>query len=225
MVSRPDWYERAKRAVLRDLRADPYLGYILLGTLVLAGFWFWHRIPNFATWDEHDRILDALVTYGSVAADPSFEGLREGVTWSRAPFGATFWVYALAVLPVVVAAALTGQLDAVAAMRSPAGTYGHYPVWAGTPRWIWTWSIALVRLTNVVFAVVTVYLVYRLGTRLRDRATGRLSARCAAVRRPSPQPASSIGPRTESPSSRSSKRSVSGPSVRRNSPYASPTAS
>ena len=176
MVARPGWLGRAKRQLHRDFRADPYLKYLLLGALVLAGFGFWHRIPMFATWDEHDRVLDALVTYAEIVHDPSFQGVREGVTWSRAPFGATLWVYALAVLPVIVAAALTGQLDAIAAMRDPAFVYAHYPVWAETPRWIWTWSIAFVRLTNVAFAVVTVYLVYRLGTRLDDRATGRLAA-------------------------------------------------
>ncbi|MDS0259761.1 glycosyltransferase family 39 protein [Haloarcula sp. S1CR25-12] len=176
MVPRPGWFGRAKRQLCADLRADPYLGYILVGALVLAGFGFWHRIPSFATWDEHDRVLDALVAYSEIVADPSLDGVREGVAWSRAPFGATLWVYALAVLPVVLAAALTGQLDAIAAMQDPSSAYAHYQVWAETPRWIWTWSIAFVRLTNVVFAVVTVYLVYRLGTRLRNRATGRLGA-------------------------------------------------
>ncbi|MDS0282289.1 glycosyltransferase family 39 protein [Haloarcula onubensis] len=176
MVARPGWLGRAKRQLYADLRADPYLGYLLLGALVLAGFGFWHRIPIFATWDEHDRVLDALVAYAEVVHDPSLHGVREGVSWSRAPFGGTLWVYGLAVLPVIVAAALTGQLDAIAAMRDPAYAYGNYQVWADTPRWIWTWSIALVRLTNVLFAVVTVYLLYRLGTRLADRATGRLAA-------------------------------------------------
>ena len=181
MVRRSGWLGRAKRVVAGDLREDPYLRYILLLALVLAGFWFWHRIPVFATWDEHDRILDALVTYGSVVADPSFEGVREGVSWSRAAFGPTFYLYTLAVLPVVAAAALTGQLDVIAAMQDPSRAYAHYQLWAETPRWIWTWSIGLVRLTNVVFAVATVYLVYRLGTRLRDRATGRLAALLLSV--------------------------------------------
>lgn len=176
MAPRFGWFDRAKRQLSADLRADPYLRYLLLGALVLAGFGFWHRIPVFATWDEHDRVLDALVAYAEIVHDPSIHGVREGVVWSRAPFGGTLWVYALAVLPVVVAAALTGQLDAIAAMRDPAYVYGHYQLWAATPRWIWTWSIAFVRLTNVLFAVVTVYVLYRLGTRLEDRATGRLAA-------------------------------------------------
>lgn len=176
MVAHPGWFGRAKRQLYADLRADPSLRYLLLGALVFAGFGFWHRIPIFATWDEHDRILDALVAYAEIVHDPSIAGIREGVSWSRAPFGGTLWVYALAVLPVVLAALLTGQGDAIAAMRDPVYAYGHYQVWAETPRWIWTWSIAFVRLTNVLFAVVTVYLLYRLGTRLEDRATGRLAA-------------------------------------------------
>jgi len=161
---------------MSDLRSDPYLRYILLGALVLAGFGFWHRIPTFATWDEHSRVLDALVAYAEIADNPSPQGVYDGVTWGRAPFGGTLWLYGLVVLPVVLAALLTGQLDAIIAMQEPSRAYAHYAVWAETPRWIWTWSLVFVRLTNVVFAVVTVYLVYRLGARLEDRSTGRLAA-------------------------------------------------
>ena len=125
MVARPGWLGRAKRQLYADLRADPYLRYLLLGALVLAGFGFWHRIPIFATWDEHDRVLDALVAYAEIVHDPSIHGVREGVAWSRAPFGGTLWVYALAVLPVIVAAAVTGQLDVIAAMRDPAYVSAH----------------------------------------------------------------------------------------------------
>ena len=176
MVAPFGWFGRAKRQLYADLRADPYLRYLLLGALILAGFGFWHRIPTFATWDEHDRVLDALVAYAEIVNDPSIHGVREGISWSRAPFGATLWVYLLATLPVVLVALVTGQGDAIAGIRDPAFVYAHYPVWAETPRWIWTWSIAFVRLTNVFFAVVTVYLLYRLGTRLADRSTGRLAA-------------------------------------------------
>ena len=181
MALAPAWLRRTARQVRTDLRDDPYLPYILVAALALAGFWFWHRIPNFATWDEHSRVLDPLVAYATVVSDPTVEGLRRGVLWGRAPFGATFYVYALAVLPVVAAAAITGQLDAIAAMADPSSAYAHYERWASTPRWIWTWSLLFVRLTNVVFAVVTVYLAYRLGTRLRNRATGRLAAALLAV--------------------------------------------
>jgi steroid delta-isomerase-like uncharacterized protein len=167
---------RARAQVREDLRADPYLPVILLGATLLCAFWFWHRIPNFATRDERSRLLDAMVPYARVIADPSFESLREGVAWSRVPFGATLYLFALAVLPVVAFALLTGQADAFAALAYPDWEFGFYPAWAATPRWVWTWSLAFVRLFNVAFAVGCVYLTYRLGTAMADRLTGRLAA-------------------------------------------------
>jgi hypothetical protein len=176
MGLRPGWVSRAKGQILSDIREDPYLGYVLVGTLVLAGFWFWHRIPIFTTWDEHDRVLDPLVAYSSVINNPSLDGLREGITWGREPWGGTFYLYTLAVLPVVIGAAVTGSIDAIAGIGFPEYTYAHYEVWAETPRWVWTWSLVLVRLTNVILAVGTVYLTYRTGTEIWDRSTGRLAA-------------------------------------------------
>jgi len=167
---------RARAQVREDVRADPYLLYILVGATVLAGFWFWHRIPNFATRDERSRLLDAMVPYGRVIAEPSFESLRDGVAWSRVPFGATLYVFALAMLPAVVYALLTGQGEIFASVGSPDWEFGYYPVWAATPRWVWTWSIGLVRLFNVAFAVGCVYMTYRLGAAIADRFTGRLAA-------------------------------------------------
>ena len=167
---------RAKAQVRGDLRADPYLPYILVAATLLSGFWFWHRIPNFATRDERSRLLDAMVPYGRVLAEPSLESLREGVAWSRVPFGATLYLFALAMLPAVVYAVLTGQADIFASVGYPDWEFGYYPVWAETPRWVWTSSLALVRLFNVAFAVGCVYLTYRLGTAIVDRFTGRLAA-------------------------------------------------
>lgn len=161
---------------MEDLRTDPYLVYILLLAAVLAGFWFWHLIPNFATRDEHSRLMDVLVAFGSVVADPSIAGLREGVLWGRVPFGATFYLFGLAVLPVVAAAALLGQLDLFVVFDSPSWEFGFYPSWQATPAWVWTWTIGAVRVFNILFALGTVYLTYRLGTAVRDRATGRLAA-------------------------------------------------
>jgi 4-amino-4-deoxy-L-arabinose transferase-like glycosyltransferase len=181
MRLRPEWGSRAKRQVLSDVREDPYLGYILLGALVLAAFWFWHRIPVFATWDEKDRVLDPLVAYGSVLSNPGWEGLQEGIAWGREPWGGTFYLYALAVFPVVLGAVVTGNVDAITGIGFPDYTYAHYEVWAATPRWVWTWSLVFVRLTNVILAVATVYLTYRLGTELWDRATGRLAALMLAL--------------------------------------------
>lgn len=167
---------RATRQFVDDVRTDPYLKYILLGATLLCGFWFWHRIPNFATRDEHSRLMDVLVAVGTVLGDPSLESLREGVVWGRVPFGATFYLFGLAVLPVVVVAAIVGQLDAFLHFRNPSWEFGFYESWAATPEWIWIASLALIRLFNVALAVGCVYVTYRIGAASRDRATGRLAA-------------------------------------------------
>lgn len=172
-----DLFGRAKRQVLDDLREDPYLRYVLLLAVVLCAFGFWHRIPNFATRDEKSRLLDAMVAYGHVVDDPSLESLREGVTWGRVPFGATLYLFGLAILPVVLVAAARGQLGVFASMGHPDPAFGFYQVWQSTPRWVWTWSIALVRLFNVAFAVGSVYLTYRLGRAITGRrVVGNLAA-------------------------------------------------
>lgn len=168
--------DRAKRQVAADLREDPYLPYILLLATALSAFWFWHRIPNFATRDEKSRLLDSMVAYGRVIDDPSVRSLKAGVAWSRVPFGATFYLFGLAVLPVVLAAAVLGQLDAFASLGYPSYEFGFYPAWQSMPRWVWTWSIALVRLFNVAFAVGCVYLTYRIGAAAYGRRTGDLAA-------------------------------------------------
>jgi len=167
---------RATRQVKSDLRQDSYLPYILLLALVLAGFWFWHRIPNFATRDEKSRLFDSLVAYGRVIDQPSFESLQQGVLWGRVPFGATFYLFGLALLPVVLAAAVLGQLDAFASLGFPSSEFGFYAGWQSMPRWVWTWGLAFVRVFNVVFAVGCVYMTYRIGTAVRDRLTGDLAA-------------------------------------------------
>lgn len=163
---------RAKRRVLDDLRADPYLLYILILATVMAGFWFWHRIPNFATRDERWRLIDPMIAVGFFAEDPGVESLLRGLIHGR-KFGATFYLYGIALVPVFAVAFLTGQLDALAALPR----YGDwYAQWNQTPRWIWTWSILLGRLANVALAVGCVYVVYRIGTEMGGRATGRLAA-------------------------------------------------
>ncbi|SDY77868.1 glycosyltransferase family 39 protein [Halopenitus persicus] len=167
---------QARRRVLADLREDPYLPYVLLLAVVLCGFWIWHRAPNFATRDEKSRILDVLVAYGRVLEEPSLAALREGVTWSRVPFGATFYLFGLALLPVVLAAAVLGDLEAVAALGVPSYEFGFYAAWQSVPAWIWTWSIVLVRLANVALSVGCVYLTYRIGAAAFDRRTGDLAA-------------------------------------------------
>jgi hypothetical protein len=168
--------QSAVEQVRSDVRDDPYLRYILLFSAVMVGFWFWHRIPNFATRDEYSRLLDAMVVYGSVLEEPTFEGLKAGVEWGRAPFGATLYLYMLAILPVVLVAAVTGDLGAFTAIAFPGWAFGHYEAWAATPEWIWTWSLGFIRLTNVVAALCAVYLTYRLGVAIEGRNAGRLSA-------------------------------------------------
>jgi len=168
--------ESAVEQVRSDVRDDPYLRYILLLSVVMVGFWFWHRIPNFATRDEYSRLLDAMTVYGSLLEEPSFEGLKAGVEWGRAPFGATLYLYALAILPVVLVAAITGDLGAFTTIAFPGWEFGHYEVWAATPEWIWTGSLIAIRLTNVIAALCAVYLTYRLGVAIEGRNVGRLSA-------------------------------------------------
>ncbi|UPM41810.1 ArnT family glycosyltransferase [Halocatena salina] len=167
---------RAKRRVVDDIQSDPYLPYILGVAVVLAGFWFWHRVPNFATRDERDRIFDVLVAYGTFLSDPGIESLQDGIRWGRAPFGATFYLYAVVLLPVVVVAILVGGPDTITAFEYPDPTFGFWRVWNGTPEWFWTLVLAVVRLTSVALAVGSVYLTYRIGTVLSDRRAGHLSA-------------------------------------------------
>lgn len=167
---------RAVDQVREDLRRDPYLPYLLLLAAIVLGFWFWHLVPNFATRDEHSRLMDVLVAVGTFLDEPGLEGLREGVLWGRVPFGATFYLFGLAVLPVVLVAAVLGRLDLFLVFDSPSWEFGFYHSWHATPEWVWTWTIATVRIVNVLFALGAVYLTYRLGTAIRDRPTGRLAA-------------------------------------------------
>jgi len=166
---------RASAQVSEDLRSDPYLLYIIVAATLLAGFWFWHRLPNTATRDEWKRLRDVVIPVGRVLDEPSLASLQSGVEHGRA-LGATKFLFGLALLPVVVVAVLTGRADIFTSVAYPSYQFGHYGMWAATPSWVWTWTLAFVRLFNVVFAVACVYLTYRLGTAIADRATGRLAA-------------------------------------------------
>jgi 4-amino-4-deoxy-L-arabinose transferase-like glycosyltransferase len=166
---------RGVGVVAADLREDRRLRYLLVGATLLCGFWFWHRVPNFATRDEHSRLLDVLVAYGSVAADPSVESLQQGVAWGRVPFGATFYLFGLAVLPVVLLAVLLGQGELLTVFASPDPEFGYYPSWAATPGWFWTGALVVVRLVNVFLAVGCVYLTYRVGRVVWSRTAGQLA--------------------------------------------------
>jgi len=166
---------QARRRIRADLRTDPYLPSILALAVLLTGFWFWHRIPSFATRDERDRMLDVLVAYGTVVDDPSIESLQAGVTWGPT-YGATFYLYTVVLLPVVVVTVLVGNVDVLVAFENPAPAFQYWPIWHRTPEWFWTASLLLVRLTNVGFAVGAVYLTYRIGVATYDRTAGRLAA-------------------------------------------------
>ena len=170
----PDPLQRARRQVLDDLRADPYLPYILLAALLLASFWIWHRLPNFATRDERWRVVDPIEVLASYRADPGLGSITEGVAYWRT-YGAAMYLSAVALLPVFVAVMATDSLPAFADMGSHMAT-DFWTHWLQTPAWIWTWSVLPVRLANVAMAVGSVYVLYRIGTTMRDRATGRLAA-------------------------------------------------
>jgi hypothetical protein len=166
---------RAKRRFADDLRADPYLPYILLLAAVLAGFWFWHGIPAFATIDERWRLIDSMAAVGTLVADPGLDSVRRAVLVQK-PAGATLYLNLLALVPVVLVAFVTGQLDVFVRFVPRLRPGDIWQLRTGTPEWIWTWSLLLARLLTVAFAVGCVYLTYRIGTTMRDRATGRLAA-------------------------------------------------
>ena len=163
-----------RRQVAGDLRTDPYLPWILLLAAVLAAFWVWHRLPNVATRDERWRVVDPVEAFAALTDEVSYGSLRDGVTYWRS-YGATFYVAAVVLVPVLVVVLWAGQVEAFADMGRHQNTdfWGH---WYRTPAWIWSAGVLAFRLVNVALAVGCVYLVYRVGTTIRDRATGRLAA-------------------------------------------------
>jgi|GEM_PF-474061 len=164
----------ARRRVVDDLRTDPYLVYILLLATVLAAFWIWHRLPNFATRDERWRVVDPVEAFAALETEVSYESLRDGVTYWRS-YGGTFYLVALALVPVLVAVLWMGDVEGFAEMGRH-NSKNFWEHWLGTPGWIWSASVLAVRLVTVALAVGCVYLVYRIGTAMRDRPTGRLAA-------------------------------------------------
>lgn len=165
---------QAKQQFIDDLRNDPYLPYLLVLVAVLAGFWFWHRIPNFATRDERWRLNNVMVAVGYYVEQPTLESFLEGIARGRS-YGASFYLFGIALIPVIGAAAVLGQLEAFVALpeHQAVGLWAH---WLETPQWIWTWGLLLSRVLNVVLAVACVYVTYRIGVTMRDRLAGRLSA-------------------------------------------------
>jgi len=174
-----DPVRRAKRQVGDDLRADPYLPYILLAALLLSSFWVWHRLPNFATRDERWRVVDPVEVLATVLDDPRLGSVSDGVGYWRT-YGSAMYLAAVALLPVLVVAVATDALPAFTDMGRHLDV-GFWTHWLRTPGWMWTWSVLLVRLANVAMAVGCVYVAYRIGTTLRDRPTGRLAAALLTV--------------------------------------------
>ncbi len=165
---------RAKQQFIEDLKADPYLPYLLVVAAVLAGFWFWHRIPNFATRDERWRINNVLVAVGYYVDEPTLGSFLDGIARGRS-YGASFYLFGIALLPVIGTAAVLGQIEAFTLLPEHQA-FDLWAHWHQTPQWIWTWGLLLSRLLNVVLAVACVYVIYRIGVTMRDRLTGRLSA-------------------------------------------------
>lgn len=163
----------ARSQVRADLASDPYLPYLLGLATVLTAFWVWHRLPNFATRDERWRVVDPVEALAQLAEELSYESLREGVTYWRS-YGTTFYVSAVVLVPVLAVVVALGRFEAFTAMGRHQGL-SFWAHWLATPGWIWTASVLPVRLATVAFAVGSVYLVYRIGTQVRDRATGRLA--------------------------------------------------
>jgi hypothetical protein len=165
---------RGTEQVRDDLRADPGLRLVLLLAAFLSTFWLWHRLPNFATRDERWRVLDPIQPVGFFVEDPTLGSIREGVTYWRS-YGGTFYIYGLVLLPVVVFLLATGDGGILVDLA----TYSNRSLradWQRVPGWVWTALVLPARLVNALLAVGSVYLVYRIGTEVRDRATGRLAA-------------------------------------------------
>jgi len=170
---------RAGRRIRDDLGSDPYLPYILLLAAFLASFWIWHRLPNFATRDERWRVVDPIEAAAYLSEERSLDSLREGVNaWRN--YGATFYVAAFALVPVAVAVLATDQVGPFLDMGKHRFAWDndvwYWEHWLRTPGWIWAASVLPFRLVNAALVVGSVYVIYRIGTTMRDRAAGRLAA-------------------------------------------------
>lgn len=163
--------------VRADLRADRRLRYVLLLAVVLSGFWFWWRSPNFATPDEYGRLLRPMKAGGEFVADPSYSSFVRGAT-DGVPQGASFYLYAITLIPAALLVLLTGRLDE---FSSFAGYASRWDLWYAVPEWFWHATILSARLVNVLIAVSCVYVVYRIGTEAWDRRAGFYGALTLAL--------------------------------------------
>lgn len=162
-------WRRAVRTIRDDLDADPYLGALLLGAALLAGFWFWLRAPNYLTPDEYGRLLRPMKAAGEFLADPGVSSFVGGAT-DGVPQGASFYLYAVTLVPAGLIVLLTGHLGEFASFAS---FTSRWDLWHAVPAWFWGVSILTARLVNVALAVGCVYVVYRLSAAAWDRRSGR----------------------------------------------------
>ncbi|MEF8827082.1 MAG: glycosyltransferase family 39 protein, partial [Halapricum sp.] len=156
------------------------LKYVLLLSAILSTFWIWHRLPNFATRDERWRVVDSMEVAGFVVNDGfSLESLQEGTKYWRV-FGPTLYLYGLMAPPAIVFTGVIGEANVFSDLLSAIGV-DFYAHWQALPAWLWWATVLPARLVNAALAVGSVYLLYRIGTLLRDRATGRLASLLLAL--------------------------------------------
>lgn len=165
------------RPIRRDLDADPWLRYVLLLGFALSVFGIWARVPNFVGPDEYSRLIQPMKVAGQFLGDPGLDSLRAGLTDGRT-LGATFYLYALVLAPIFLAVLLTGQLGQFLTLG---GLTSRWTLWQKAPAWFWTSSVLLGRAVSVGLGLASVYLVYRIGVRARNRWTGRAAATGLAV--------------------------------------------
>ncbi|WP_436924270.1 ArnT family glycosyltransferase [Halosimplex amylolyticum] len=167
-----DAIDRVLAPVRSDFEADPSLRYVLLLAVATCGFGVWFRLPNFAAPDEYSRLIQPMKVAGEFVSDPGFDSIRSGITDGRA-LGATFYLYAVVLLPVFLLVLASGQLGEFASLGT---IQSRWDLWHAAPAWFWTLSLVLGRLVSVALGVGCVYLTYRLGVRLESRFAGRLAA-------------------------------------------------
>lgn len=168
---------QSRGVVRNDLRSDPVLRYVLLLSLLFAGFWFWWRIPNFATPDEFRRIGQPMELGRYLVVDPGLGSIRRA---AEAGVGrdATTYLHGLVLLPLFFAVVILGKLGSLLAVSGVESTFA---LWNGIPAWFWAASLLITRVLNVMLVVCSVYATYRIGTVLENRRAGRIAGLALAL--------------------------------------------
>jgi hypothetical protein len=162
-----------------DLRSDSLLRYILLLALFVSAFWFWWRIPSFATADERGRLLYPMMTARYFLTEPLGEAIRHAAeTGPGVGKDATFYLHGILISPVFIFIVATGRLGD---FTSIGGVEARFAYWTAIPEWFWTSILVITRLGNVLLAVGIVYMTYRIGTFLADRRAGQISSTFTAL--------------------------------------------